>query len=220
MIMVTLGIPTLNRYDLLEYTIRSAEAGTLKPNKYLIIDNGNRFVMNPFYESLEGRLTVIQPGSNLGCAGGWNKIIKNTLDKRIIANDDVAFFEDTIELLSKSFSENAVTFPAGMPAANAFSCFLIPDAVVNKVGYFDEKLSPNYAYFEDNDYHRRMLIHGVELLGVSDCRLGHLPSSTLSNFSDVELRQHHSKFTIAQKNYIRKWGGVPGQETLSTPREL
>src|SRR5689334_16853642 len=127
--MVTLGIPTLNRYDLLELAIKSAEAGNLKPDKYLIVDNGTKFTYNDFYLSLGTRIEVIRPGGNLGVAGGWNRLIQNSSDIRIISNDDVIFFEDTIEKLVDAFDPDCVSFPAGVPAANAFSCFLIPDNV-------------------------------------------------------------------------------------------
>jgi GT2 family glycosyltransferase len=200
--------------------LQSAERGILVPDKYFIIDNGGRFERNDFYNSLGDRLEVVNYGQNLGVAGSWNKIIQCTSEIRIISNDDVEFFDDTIKLLVDYFVTDAVIYPAGIPAANSFSCYVIPDNVVEKVGYFDEKISPNYGYFEDNDYYRRMLMNGIHLIGIGNCRLGHSGSSTLNGFIGAEQRNHHLKFKTAEKNYVRKWGGVPGKETLTVPREL
>lgn len=215
--MITLGIPTLNRYDLLEQAIKSAERGSMRPDRYLIVDNGNRFSTTGFYHSLGDRLQVISHPYNVGVARGWNEIINNSEDIRIISNDDVLFFEDTIEIMVNHFNPDQVLFPAGVPAANAFSCFLIPTNVVNVVGLFDERLSPNYAYFEDNDYHRRMILRGKVLQGIPSCRLEHTPSSTLQNLTDGESRMHHVKFKEAHDRYVKKWGGEPGHERLETP---
>ncbi len=218
--MITLGIPTLNRYDLLELTIQSAEKGTVVPDKYFIVDNGGQFQRNDFYNSLGDRLEVNHYGHNLGVAGSWNKIIQSTPEIRIISNDDVEFFEDSIELLVRSYDTEAITYPAGIPAANSFSCYVMPNSIVERVGYFDEQISPRYAYFEDNDYHRRMIIAGVSLVGVGNCRLGHSVSSTLQNYTKLEREKHNEKFKLAKQNYIRKWGGEPGQEKLDSPRRL
>lgn len=218
--MLTLGIPVLNRYDLLKISIESAERGNLKPAKYLIIDNGGKFQYDEFYTSLGDRLEIKSYGENLGVAGSWNKICENTSDIRIICNDDVVFFEDTIQNLVRKFDENMVVFPAGIIAANAFSCFIIPDNVLKLVGYFDARISPGYAYFEDNDYHRRMILKNISLIGVSDCMLEHSPSSTLKNFTSSQEREHHRRFKIAQDNYKRKWGGLPGHEDRTEPNAL
>ncbi len=217
---ITLGIPTLNRYDLLQRALESAEAGEVKPDKYLIIDNGGKFQMNEFYHSLGDRLVVHNFGENLGVAGSWNKLCQLSSDIRIISNDDIRFFEDTIKLLVENYGEKRIVYPAGIPAANSFSCYLIPDSVIETVGYFDEAISPNYAYYEDNDYYRRMVLLGVPLVGIGNCRVNHSPSSTLENLNLIEKKKHHDKFKIAQTRYKKKWGGLPGEETLTVPREI
>lgn len=218
--MVTLGFLTLNRYDLLEKAIISAEAGSMRPERYFVVDNGGQFRPTDFYNTLGNRLQVAQFGRNIGVAAGWNVIIKSTPEIRIISNDDVTFFDDTIETLVDAFSTDRIVYPGGIPSANSFSCFLIPDAVVEKVGLFDERISPNYGYFEDNDYYRRMVIAGIPLIGIPECRLGHFLSSTIKRFSDKERNQHNEKFKIAQNNYIRKWGGKPGEERYSNPQGI
>ena len=122
------------------------------------------------------------------------------------------FFEDTLELFVNAYDENCIIFPGGASIANVFSCFIIPNKVVDIVGEFDESISPNYAYFEDNDYARRMQIHNHKIKAVDDCRVLHTNSSTFNRLTGNDLVGHHKKFKIAQKNYIKKWGGLPGAE--------
>ena len=215
--MVTLGIPTLNRYDLLKVTIRSAETGTLKPDRYIVIDNGGKFKRDSFYDTLGDRLVVKSFGKNLGVAASWNVLSRETPDIRIISNDDISFFEDSIEILVKSFSTDKVIYPAGIPSTNSFSCFILPDEIIKLVGEFDEKISPGYAYFEDNDYYRRMILQGVPLVGVPECKLNHFGSSTLRSLTEKEKREHHEKFKKAKDYYIKKWGGEPGKEKHRIP---
>jgi len=63
---VNLCIPTLNRYDLLVKCLESAEAGTLKPINYYIIDNGTKLFMEMLPQKLESKITLIKAKYNLG----------------------------------------------------------------------------------------------------------------------------------------------------------
>ena len=211
---ITICIPTLNRYDLLEKCIGSLKKSTIKPDSIFIIDNGKKYEENA---TAGIPISIHTPFENMGVAASWNWFMKNVPEKRIICNDDLTFFEDTIELLVNADDNNSVLFPAGAPAANSFSCFLMPDKVIEIVGFFDEKISPNYAYFEDNDYHRRMIIEEIELRGVPNCKIGHKNSSTLNAYTSAERKEHHVKFGRAASNYAKKWGGSVGNEKFATP---
>jgi len=212
--MVTLCIPVLNRYDLLVKCINSANNGSMKPDMICIIDNGcTNFHID------EDDIFVFHPNINIGVAASWNRFIQMTTGNRIIVNDDIEFNNDTIEKMVKKLEDIDFTWvcrPFGK--LNGFSCFGINDAMVEKVGYFDESISPNYAYFEDNDY-----IYRMKLLGIReedfDCgaEAGHLTSSTLKAFNNKQMAEHNIKFNIAQNNYIKKWGGLPGNEKYKTP---
>jgi GT2 family glycosyltransferase len=219
---IYLCIPTLIRYDLLFTTLQSAEAGEVKPTHYIILDNGN---LLSFAEHIpkdcENKIYLYRASENLGVARSWNFFI-NLLDKfepgyTIICNDDVKFFSDTLKLLIESYDENYVSYPGGTPSSNSFSCFLLPEKVVKTIGYFDESLSPNYAYFEDNDYHHRMKKNNFDLKSVDNCRLGHVGSATFRAMTDEQVEEHHIKFRFAQANYIKKWGGTPGNEKFTNP---
>jgi len=209
--MVSLCIPVLNRYDLLVKCIESANNGTVKPDQIYIIDNGcTNFNIE------KDNILVFHPDRNIGVAASWNMFIKMTTVSRLIVNDDVEFNENTIEIMVEKLKYMDFTWTCR--PLNGFSCFGINDAMVEKVGYFDESISPNYAYFEDNDYAYRM-----KLLGISestfDCgaEAKHMISSTLKAFNSKQMAEHSIKFNIAQNNYIRKWGGLPGKEKYRTP---
>ncbi len=218
--MVILGIPTLNRYDLLAKCIESAEQGSVTPDKYYIIDNGGK-LNRALLPDLGERLEIYYPGYNLGVAASWNVLCRKFLpdNKLIISNDDLEFFPDTLEKLCAD-STPSIRYPAGISGANAFTCFLIHAEVFESVGEFDEKISPGYAYFEDNDYFIRSLKKGYFVVGVLNCNILHQGSSTLEKYSQKERQEHHRKFKLARDNYIKKWGGLPGKETLTVPKEL
>jgi GT2 family glycosyltransferase len=100
--------------------------------------------------------------------------------------------------------------------SNLFSIFTLTDQIVSKVGLFDETISPNYYYFEDNDYMRRATLAGVGTKSIiTDVKHEH--SGTLKSYSKLELQLHHQKFQLAQTNYIKKWNGLPEHETFTTP---
>jgi GT2 family glycosyltransferase len=208
--MITLAIPTLSRYELLEKCIKSAEAGTIKPDRYLVIDNGGKLNLKL------PKLEIVNFGENLGVAKSWNYFIKYTEEIRIICNDDIYFHPDTIRNLLSEYEPNQITCTRDLEASS-FSLFIIGNELVNAVGLFDETISPNYAYFEDNDYSYRMSLLGYEIHRVQNCSCGHFGSATLKNYSSAEMDEHHRKFRIAQDNYKKKWGNLPGKEIFTTP---
>lgn len=207
--MITICIPTLNRYDLLVKLIESAENGGVTPDKYLIIDNGNRI------DFTHPKLEIYKPGKNIGVAASWNWLIRNSQEIRIICNDDIEFHYDTLRIILENYGERYIIYPAFVDRSNIYSFFTISDYIFNLVGEFDEKLSPNYGYFEDNDYDFRVkeIIERegkivIDYLGVP-CGYNHLGSATLKNMSDQQTREHHRKFNIARENFKRKWGRLP-----------
>lgn len=200
-------------------TLLSAEHGEVKPDYYYIIDNGGKLNLTNLPASFDKRVYKLTPEFNLGVAASWNHFL-NIDGIKLICNDDVQFYADTIKLLVDGVDENFIIYPAGVPSANSFSCFIIPDRIIKEVGNFDATISPNYAYYEDNDYHRRMKMLGYDLKGIENCRLGHFQSATLKGYSKQELEEHHRKFRIATQNYKKKWGGLPGKEIYTYPYNI
>jgi GT2 family glycosyltransferase len=214
---INICIPTLNRYDLLEKLIESVTKSTIPVTKIFIIDNGCGLDNNYLHGKYNGLIDIQNFGYNLGVAASWNWFGKYVKEYRLICNDDIEFHPETIGCIINNSLPDFITYPAGVSNMNSFSCFLWNDDIIEKVGYFDETISPNYGYYEDNDYSHRMSKVGIGLNAIQKCTLNHLTSSTIKAFTTSEMSQHHKKFRKAQENYKRKWGGLPGQERFDTP---
>jgi GT2 family glycosyltransferase len=212
---VNLCIPTLNRYDLLVNTLLTAEAGTLKPDHYYIIDNGMNINFNSLPKDFSSRIFVAQVKYNLGVARSWNWFIDNVKDNIILCNDDIEFYEDSLEILMSGYDENFILYPH--EGTTSFSCIQVPRKIINDVGYFDETISPFYAYFEDNDFHYRMKLKGYDIKSVPGCKVKHIGSATFKKLTPVEQKLHHQKFNEAHYRYLMKWGGDPGKEQFTVP---
>lgn len=219
-------VPTLNRYDMLGKLINSLRKGACKPTDIWIIDNGGDYfpqeagdfrewddpvvpqIRLHYWRSVEG---------NIGVARAWNWFIANTSDVRIICNDDIQFDYNALQNMIQAWQSNAIMSPDSIIGSNSFSCFMLPDKIVNTIGYFDEKISPNYAYFEDNDYFRRLKLAGFDLLPAQAVLIEHAQSSTLQAMSLQEQLLHHERFRLAEANYKEKWGGLPHHELYERP---
>jgi GT2 family glycosyltransferase len=208
--MISFCIPTLNQPELLKGLVESIYKGSLQPDKIFVINNGNANL-----NFLGNKVGKYKPGTNLGVAASWNYFIKNTDGIRIISNDDLVLYPDTLENFISGYKEGKLNCILNS-GINAFSFFGIDNSVIDKVGLFDESISPNYAYFEDNDYSYRMSLLGVEFNKIN-CKINHVGSATIKKFNQAEMSLHHKKFNLARQNYIKKWGGEPGKEIYKTP---
>jgi GT2 family glycosyltransferase len=215
--MLTLGVPCFRRYDLLQRLLESAERGTVKPDRYMVIDNGSQL-----RQKIAGGEIVLPPSAevhnfnrNIGVSAAWNKILTGSPDWVVISNDDVEFAPDMLEKLVRAAetSEAEYLFPGS--AGSMFCVFLVKQSGYAKIGPFDENFFP--AYFEDNDYHRRMKLLNIHELQVPDAGYLHVGSAYLKSLSPEELAIHHHQFDVNRDYYYRKWGGNPGSETLTTP---
>lgn len=213
--MIVLGVPTLNRYDLLPNLLRSAWAGTVRPDLCVVIDNGGKLKL----PQANGDRTLVQrPGRNLGVGPSWNLLAREYLtgpdDRLLICGDDVTLHPDTIEHLLITMSEKDADMAYPGATDNAFSCFMVRAALFEKVGYFDERFYP--AYFEDGDFTRRMTLAGVHAF-TAPCGYEHVGSATIKKLSVKELEDHHANFVELRNYYVEKWGGLPGAERFTEP---
>lgn len=200
---VSVCVPVLKRYDLLRGMLLSLEKSAIKVDVAYVLDNGrNQETLNRALDGIKLEIWTHAPEKPMGVAESWNWFLRDVPEERIIANDDVLFAPETVGLLL------ARTEPLVLGCG--FSCFVLRDACVDKVGYFDEEISPGYAYYEDEDYMTRVLQLKVPVAGI-ECGVEHLRSSTLVASTPAELEQHHRKFRRAMENYRRKHGGLPGE---------
>jgi GT2 family glycosyltransferase len=201
--MINVCVPVLRRYDMLKKLIASVPT---KHTPVYIIDNGRNPEMVK-WALAGGEAFVHTPAAQMGVAESWNWFIDNVDEDRVISNDDIEFAPDSLERMAAS--------PADFVSCSfGFSCFLIRQGCIDRVGRFDETISPGYAYFEDMDYLRRMRVAGVED-AVVECGVIHHYSQTVKGLSAQQLAEHNRRFYIAQENYTQKWG-APSWEQLKT----
>lgn len=218
---LTLCTPTILRYDLCDKLIMSASKGIIKPNEYKVLDNGNSYA-NKWHKAhpLSVDVKVISPKGNIGVSAAWNQFLRTSKGLIIIANDDICVFPDTIKTMIDEYYANKnksiILFSLG--GINAFSFYLIHSSIQHKIGYFDETFYP--AYFEDNDYIRRMFLLGYKQKIVRKAKYIHYKngSATLKEQRRKGIDKDHDKnFRRNKAYYIKKWGGVPGNEKFTKP---
>lgn len=198
-------IPVLRRYDLLQELLESLKTSDVTPAGIYIIDNG------PDAQKLEAALLgapsgvpihVHTPPVRMGLAEAWNWFLINAPEERVITNDDIRFYPESLGALLAG--EGDLVF-----AQHGYSCFLMRDSCIEKVGFFDETISPGYAYYEDCDYGQRMIAaRGLAHQSEINVRLDHGGSQTKATATDAEIQDHHRRFLIARANFQAKWPEV------------
>lgn len=215
-----LVIPTYNRPDLLERALRSIDVPV---ERLLIVDNGKGYVryLGSEEDALLSRLNATiwrPPYEGIGYGGGINfGITQNpTADWWMWSSNDVEFHPGTLASVARRMNEakgpRAVT--------GGFTWGAVNPILVDMVGLVDDwSFFP--IYFDDNDYHRRCLLAGVEWIddgttGITHGAEGHQASLTIR--SDQEAaRSNNRSFQQNAMAYLDKWGGLPGRETFDTP---
>jgi GT2 family glycosyltransferase len=209
---VTLAVPCVRRYDLLQKLFESAELGSVKPDRYLVVDNGTTLPA----ERAAGRIrlpestVVYSPGRNMGVSASWNYIFQHCPDWVIVANDDIELGKETLESFVACAESTDAEFISSAAGAT-FCLFLMKHGCYSKVGGFDEVFYP--AYFEDNDYHWRMKAVPIKETRVDHAAFTHVGSAWLKSMTPQERGEHDHRFRCNQEYYCQKWGGLPGHET-------
>lgn len=206
-------VPVLTRPELLYRMVSSID---YEIAHLVIIDNGRcvePWRLGDWAHTVE-RVTLLPMPSNLGVAGSWNLGIKSTpfAEWWLIANFDVLWPAGSLEAWSKSHRRGSLCLSGGSPPWCAFS---VGEEVVAKVGLFDEGLHP--AYFEDNDYQRRVEHAGLPVVH-SEIPVHHDNSSTLAagyrSVNDRTFRDNHLYYS--RKESMKDYSA--GEWSLATRR--
>jgi GT2 family glycosyltransferase len=203
-----IGIPTLNRADLLIPSLMKY-VQDFNFIEIHIIDNGDQDLEK--YEKYDNIFVHTQE-KNIGVAASWNMLCDIIYAKHnwaLLLNDDVYLGYDA-ETINQVIDDNN-TFGLIQSHLN-FSVILLQKQFFEFVGRFDEKFYP--AYYEDSDYLYRMKLLGV-FQGV-DAKL---------NPKDARVSQTYEKspefvndaMKYSRLRYIEKWGNIPLLETYKTP---
>ncbi len=165
-VLPLVGVPVLNRPDLLERLLASLDrpVGTLA-----IVDNsGERGDADAeALRALLGRLEreghpgvervrVARPFGNGGVAAAWNQILLGFPEAALalIVNNDVVLAPGVLAGALERLDPERPQFLPLLPGGDAFSAFLITALAWDRVGLFDESFHP--AYCEDLDYRERL----------------------------------------------------------------
>lgn len=200
-----IGIPTLNRLDLLYPAMLYYENDFPNVKKF-IVDNGKQDLG---WNLDKVNATIIENEENIGVAASWNRLCREIFKEHeyaLIMNDDIYLgrqewqidsFMDLIEIRGLTEAEFFV-------GEKDWCSFIISKKCYEDIGEFDERFFP--AYYEDNDYAMRLKLMGK--------RIEYLPFLTPSVFrgSETMKKDPSIKGEESKKKYIEKWGGLPGEE--------
>jgi GT2 family glycosyltransferase len=163
----------------------------------LIIDNGQKLGGNLTHENRYVRsVNVLSLPSNLGVAGSWNLGIKCLPhnNRWYFSSVDVTYGKGALETMSQALPTD-ITLNAHPPH---WQTFVIGEAVVQKIGLFDEAYHP--IYFEDNDYARRASEANVPIR-FYEAPVSHENSSTIN--SDSQLRRENDRTFSENRKLFR-----------------
>lgn len=153
-----------------------------------------------------------------GVSGSWNWLLEfafgRDYDALVVVGSDTemqpGFLKDFLEEYEQRGLDFAVTrYPI------IWNCWVMNRRCYETVGVMDCNLWP--AYYEDNDYHRRVNLSGlgIDYIGNPD-GMGHFGSATIRK-DPVANKANGITFGMNQAYYVAKWGGLPGEEKFPTP---
>ena len=216
---LAIGIPTINRADLLQENLDDLSinfGGSL--HKLILLDNGDQNLDPIVPENLRSCLTLFNEPENRGVAGSWNKIIREAYyshspaDHLIMLNDDVVLGKTPEHVLKLIDANPNYSLMLG---SFYWSVFLISKRCVEDVGPFDEKFFP--AYFEDNDFARRHDLIYKDRLPNPWVQVGVELQPTICRNSCTIAKDPgmNSGFGLNARRYSQKWGGSLGHEKFT-----
>lgn len=207
-----IGIPTLNRSDLLLPALENYCSDFFGIDIH-ILDNGRQSIgssIHKFNTGL-GKIKLYESLSNFGVAGSWNFLCKKIFEKHdyaLIINDDVylGYKSEVVEKVIDKYPHTLIQ------SFSSWSVFLISKRLYNQIGEFDEEFYP--AYYEDSDYLYRMKLEGI--LQEVDADLNPKVLRTSMTYEKAPEMIDESKKKNRDR-YVQKWGGMPLLELFNTP---
>jgi glycosyltransferase involved in cell wall biosynthesis len=215
---LVVGIPTLNRADLLERCVRMLLTQMDHLEKIIIVDNGNQEIP---YANLP-MVEVIKNKTNLGVCTSWNQIIdkafhQHNADWVLALNDDIALNQRQLSnsvhpLINHHYNKWLLVSPFYW-AVWAMSKDGAKNLAYEPSKWFDENLFP--GYYGDNDMQWR-----IENLDRSKLGLGislftpEICDNSMTLKQAPELRRGIAE---SGQYYFKKWGGGPNLEKFRRP---
>jgi hypothetical protein len=217
-VIPALMIPFINRMDLLARLLASIDEDV---ERLLVVNNSMEMTgLRPFVQHRNaGHVNVHTPAYEpLGYGGAINHSIMQSPEAPwwMWASTDVQFHPGHLASVERRMNE--ATGPRII--TGGFTWAAVNRELVDTVGLIDEwSFFP--IYFDDNDYHRRCDLAGVEWIedwdqGSTHGDAQHGASLTIRSDPAAESANARS-FKLNRDAYLAKWGGLPGHETFTTP---
>lgn len=203
-----IGIPTINRSDLLNPTLEKYFKD-FEDIDIHIIDNGNQSIT-----SRENNFYLYRPGENYGVAKSWNFLCSKIFqdhDYALILNDDVYLGSDQYQI--DGLARGKCVDLLRCETQYHLSAFILSKSCFNDFK-FDESFYP--AYFEDKDYMYRLQLADRQIEQISILN----PQKFINSASISKEGGNPSinkNFTNLAQFYMKKWGGPPGLERYKLP---
>lgn len=206
-----LGIPFVNREDLLGLAVESVRA--MWPHA-LVVDNSEDGL-----RPADWPVEILRPPVPLTFSQSMNLLQRESearaCDVLIFMHNDAEAAPETPERLLAALAEAHESGRRWGAAFTNYDTLAAFDAEAAAcVGPWDTTLP---QYFADNDYYRRLRLHGYETLDTG------LPVAHHNNASSTvksdPWRGHHNGVTFGLYGgyYAQKWGGPPGGEAFDWP---
>ena len=239
---LTIVVPVYISSDLhLDFTRQTLESiKTSHDHEVLVVVNH----CEPQYkDALNSLLTTSSsllpnPKGNI-LASAWNlgldHMVKSKSDYALVINNDIVFHPKCIDnlivfaqahpeflLWSASEWSNQRTLASAKLTQSFslhphFSCFMVSPKTIQEVGLFDEHFT--MGYFEDNDYHTRILQKGFQAAATDSAKFYHYGSRTINVDDDLKIegKYHYQK---NREYFKQKWGVDIHGQAFDPPEEI
>ncbi len=210
--MLKIGIPVLNRGDLLTRLVESIDVAAevrIVVNRIGPVDGSVAAAVRAMEERPPGpvRVVVERVEGNLGVSGSWNRIIEGFGGDCWIANSDIAF---TPGVLGEAMAQVAATREIVLHHLWAAACFFVTAEFTRTLGWFDENFYP--AYCEDQEMSLRSARLGVRRRNFTELgegRVRHAGSETVKSAATPVRRFIQEAHGRARCYLERRWGALP-----------
>lgn len=200
---IFIGIPILNRLDLLERCIGAVDY----PAEIVIVNNNSidaDFKNRLEVFAVERNIFVLHQERNLGVSASWNLLIRTAFAKGyewvFIGSNDTFLRPGSLKAASDCGKDHDV----GIWFLCEFNFFLLNKRTIDSIGWFDENFYP--AYNEDVDYRYRCKLANLRLVEIEGAGGEHVGSATI--YSNPNYFASNKETHRKNNAYFRsKWGG-------------
>lgn len=211
MMRYLLGIPFVNRADLLRLAVESV--ASLRPH-VVIVDNSVAGL-----DPAAWPVTVVRPPVELSFSQSMNLLQRRALDADcdvlLCMHNDAEALPETPERLLALLEEAEAAgrhWGAAFTQYDTLVAFRV--AAIRQVGPWDAALP---QYFADNDYYRRLRLGGFEIVETGLPVAHHNDASSTLKSDSARAHLHGALFPLYEQYYAARWGGGTHAERFTRP---